>query len=417
MNVDLGIYPRKRGMTMQKGALLAVALVVAAIPASVSFALRPFLYQVRVEAPSTIDLPGETALVELARIEQLRLYTGTLQTLMPPAKEWPFGPPRDACVIETPPKQPNSAPPKSPWTDRVISRMFLGRINPADAKALDYEMEGLGAQQRLEGEMAAAVDFLQAIEPYRDSVPFGQVRYFAVRPGMEYATRTGIRHILSVAVYPISQEPPIQTSGKKTIPVSTLGAPVAEAINIAKKNGVRFLSIPFIGAKPDDDDVEVYDVLLQTAVDAAKNPGTLTAIYINTYGDSPVRRTQLLSAFNTAWQKLRLKLLARQNELVDLSWRLTSVISVVAVASLWSKRRRQTFSAQSIVKFSVAILLLAKGLSETISPVIVTLASDLAPDFLFPFLIGVGAVVGWFLPSATMFDPRAVVRTEAAGGS
>src|SRR5208283_4644766 len=109
---------------------------------------------------------------------------------------------------------------------------------------------------------------------------------------MEYATRTGIRHILSVAVYPISQEPPIQTSGKKTIPVSTLGAPVAEAINIAKKNGVRFLSIPFIGAKPDDDDVEVYDVLLQTAVDAAKNPGTLTAIYINTYGDSPVRRTQ-----------------------------------------------------------------------------------------------------------------------------
>ncbi len=66
-------------------ASIGIATAIAALPACVSLALNPWLYQTVVSAPATLELTGDRTLVELARIGSLRIYTGNLQTLMTPA--------------------------------------------------------------------------------------------------------------------------------------------------------------------------------------------------------------------------------------------------------------------------------------------------------------------------------------------
>src|SRR5262249_35647509 len=153
-----------------------------------------------------------------------------------------------------------------------------------------YARETGQAGGALHGEIASAVDFLHVIEPYKEQVRFGQVRYFAVPESMEYRRRTGIRHILSVAVEP----PRTERSGnsdKEAGPQATHTAPIAEQINVAREHGVRFLTIPFLGANAREGfDTDVYKVLLDAATEAAGTPRSLRALYIGAYAASPDRR-------------------------------------------------------------------------------------------------------------------------------
>jgi hypothetical protein len=70
-------------------------------------------------------------------------------------------------------------------------------------------------------------------------------------------------------------------------------------------------------------------------------------------------------------------------------------------------------SAKVSVRYSVAIVLLAKGVSETLSPLIsYTLTHEWAYAIQLLTLGIVGAVAGGFLPVIIMFDPKAVLKDE-----
>ena len=387
---------------------IALALGIAAAPALLSGVIHPWLYTVALATPPTFDLPGETSLRELARVESLHIYAGTLQTLLTPRSEWPAGTPRDAVLIQTTDKEANAPPGSSTWTDRTIRRMFLDRIGPSEARRVYYESEGLKTAPPLEGEMATAVRFLHAIEPYGDGVPFGQVRHFSVP--IEYTQRTGIRHILSVAVEPPNRPPP----GENAMPSKTVAAPLAAVIESAKEHGVRFLAIPFIGAHAGEGfDADVYDMLLAAAIDTASDPGSLDALYIGAYADAPERRRELLTAYNMAWQRARVKLQPREKQLVDIGWRLTSLMSVIALMAMWQKSGVRTSSATLSARLAVAVVLIAKGLAETIVPLLDTsVARGLAVIPMLALLAFVAAFTGWFLPLTALFDPRKLMEDE-----
>jgi len=137
---------------------LVVAVGIAAVPASLSVALRPWSYAVKIAA---VDLPGETTLVELARVESLHIYAGTLQTLMTPVNDWPTANPRDACLIETAPKDAGAPPPTSTWTNRTIRRMFNDRVDPAEARRAYYEREVVQAGEAITAVAAEAYEVVE----------------------------------------------------------------------------------------------------------------------------------------------------------------------------------------------------------------------------------------------------------------
>ncbi len=285
--------------------------------------------------------------------------------------------------------------------------MFSGRVAAADARALSYEVEGMGSAPKAEGEMAISVEFLRSIEPYRAHIPFGQVRLFQIPATAEYVHRTGIARILAVAVHPLTARLPGAPS-----PQANLSSPIADALDSARRSGVRFLAMPFLGARPGDGvDVDVYEVLLQAAVDAAANPGSLRALYVGAYGDAPPRQKELATALNTAWQRQRRKLLSGQQELVDAGWRLTSITSLFAILYMVKRQYRVT-DAKAAAKLGVAVVLLAKGISEVVLPVArLAIVNETSPILLILTLALAGAILGWFLPSAVLFDPKKILES------
>jgi hypothetical protein len=388
------------------------ALAVAAVPGVVSVAVRPWASTVKIEAAPTFDLAGDGTVIELARVESVHIYTGTLQVLLTPANAWPIGIPRDACVIETTPKKARVPPPSSIWSNRTIRRMFADRVDPAEVRRAYYqggEIESKGGAPT--GEIALAIDFLRAVEPYSTEVRFGQVQYFAVPHSSEYWERTHIGHILSVAVEPV---PDMQTVSAARPNAAQLVAPLTEMVEVAREHGVRSLAVPFLGAAAADGlDSNSYEVLLGVMIEAAHNPGSIRALYVGAYADSPVRREQLVAAVNRAWQPVRQKLQARARQLADVGWRLTSLLALAAMASLLSRRRLPGTSLAATLKMALAVLLLAKGLAETVSPVVDEAAQRFSLVAVLVLVGSAGGVLGWLLPLLATFDPKGVVKGES----
>jgi hypothetical protein len=387
-----------------------VALAIAGAPLLLSVVQRPWVYSVRVAAAPTFDLPGETSLLLLARVDGLEIYTGTLQTLMTRRAEWPFGQPRDACLIGLAPKDAEAPPPTATWTDRVVRRMFLDRLKPEEVRRIYYERETTGEDQKFDADEAVAIAFLRAMEPYKERVPRGQVRSFRFADSLEYRWRTGIREIIGLAVEPENQAGRA-SPGKPSTPAVSLAAPIAEAIRVAGQHGLRFLAIPFVGATSVDGvDVDIYNVLLRAAVDAAEHRGSLRAVYVGAYAEGLPRRQTLISALNAAWQPLRLGLEAREGKLVDGGWRLSSLISIVAVLSVFTRRRVRNGEWKIMTKLSLALILLAKGLSDGLLSLVEGMGMAGVPAIVL--LVFTAVLAGWYLPVMVSFDPKAILKQE-----
>jgi hypothetical protein len=389
----------------------ALSIAIAAAPLLLSIAIRPWAYSVEVLAESDFDLPGETTLLRLARVESLELYTGTLQTLLTKTTEWPYGSPRDACLIGIAPKDADTAPPTSVWTDRTIRRMFQDRVDPMEARRSYYEGEATNQTTNVNTETAAAIDFLRALEPYRAAVGQGGVRHFAIPANVEYRQRTGIRHIIGLAVEPTSLEPQGHRAKSRSSSVA-LAAPIARALREAGGRGVRFLAIPFIGATIEEGiDIDIYSVLLRAAIDTADNPGSLRALYVGAFADSPVRRKELIAAFNVAWQSARASLQMKERKPVDSDWRMASIMSLAAIVSVFVRRQIRRMSLAVTVKLSIAVILIAKGLSEPLTSVVTQFipSGTAGPIWL---LIATAAIVGWFLPFLALFDAKTILKGQ-----
>jgi hypothetical protein len=211
-------------------------------------------------------------------------------------------------------------------------------------------------------------------------------------------------------VEPSARRPP----GDVAKPSTIVAAPLVDAIEKAREEGVRFLAIPFIGANAGEGfDADVYDMLLAVAIDTAADPGSLEALYVGAYADAPERRRELLAAYNMAWQRARVKLQLREKQLVDIGWRLTSVISVIALLAMWRKSGVRSWSATLATRLAIAVVLIAKGLSETIVPFLdATAARSLTPIPMLILLAVVAALAGWLLPVTALFDPKKLMEDE-----
>ncbi len=179
----------------------------ALVPGVISAYLHPWLYQTHILSPHRIELQPNS-LVELARVNSLRIYVTNIETFVTPQRDWPPGTPfRDTFIIEVPPRQAGIPPEISggtiDWLGETVSRMFSKAVDVQDARRISYEGAVSGddvAQAGVSADLRSAVTLTKALEPIDREVPYGDVLSYAVPSDLEFARRTGTKHIFALAV-------------------------------------------------------------------------------------------------------------------------------------------------------------------------------------------------------------------------
>lgn len=348
---------------------LLLGVCAALVPAAVSLYLHPWIHNVDIRAPHAIELP-KNSLMELARVNSLSIYVTDIETFVTPRGEWPARTPlRDTFFIEVPPREAGMPPPLDgniDWVAETIRRMFRGTLDPGDVRRASYEglVSGDPAGDPGPASLQAAIDVSRALEPIDREVPYGDVLYYAVPPALEFAERTGTKHLFALAVQLSSQD---KLSKYGWASPASLTGHINEALRRAKERGATAVGLPLIGAGMGDrSEPDVFKTLLAASFDEAESPGTLRAIYIGLFRRTPAAASALLNQFNVAWLNFypgRRKV----GELVDAPWRLTSLIALFAYVGLWYRwRARPAPRAVNTWHMTVAVLLIGRGLAEVV---------------------------------------------------
>jgi len=391
------------------------------MPGVVSAYVHPWFYQTHILSPHRIELE-QNSLVELARVNSLRIYATNIETFLTAERDWPPGTPlRDTFIIEVPPRQAGIPPEISggtiDWLAETVSRMFSKTVDIQDARRISYEGAVSGdevAQAGVSADMRGAVKLAKVLEPIDREVPYGDVLYYAVPSDLEFARRTGIQHIFALAVQLSSANVGGQYSW--ATPASLAGH-INEVLRQAKAHGSVGVALPLIGAGTTDrSEPDVFRTILAASFDEATNAGSIRAIYIGLFRRTQTGASDLLTKFNFAWLNFYP---SREGEaaLTDAAWRLTSLIALFTYAGLWHRwRRRSAGDARSAWPMAAAILLLSRGLAEAVLLPVQWSASNNAPNAVtIVIAVVLSAIVGLNLPRIALFEPKDVLKatTEA----